>query len=548
MGNLKKSRLLCTANYSALFYKQSVADALRAMFFLGSALASVLMQGERAHAQTANDLQTLNGLNPALLSNQGTLDAASGQNNNTPLSGQQNNGAQNQTGNQGLNQGQNQAVNNQDTASQNANNQDVNSPLAGRVGAGALTTPTAGAVRALPEVFEPTVQQSIARELTAQGGGLRTSDTTPFEPLGITAGKYILRPSVDVTTGYSSNSTNDVTGSGSTFLSVNPALNIESNFARHALGLQAEGSLSRFASGDDDSDIEAAINATGRFDIDDDRSVTGAVEFVAGEDDLTGVSDDPLETTTTASLQLDHALRQLDTRSQVRFSRNSNDSFTDAAGIEQDQDDLDSSLVGVNFRGTVQTSESIQPFVEVDASREIFDEDVDDLGNERNVTDLRGLVGVEIDRGEKLTGEIAVGFEQALVDGDGIEDFSAFVAEFNLDWSPQQLTTITLNGATTLDAFPSVATPGDTTYTFNLSAARDVRENLTATASGGLVFQVDGADLGTDTTVTAGVGLDYQLRRNFVLSLNYNHVQQFTADGTADFDGNTISLGLRAER
>ncbi|MEP6355458.1 MAG: outer membrane beta-barrel protein [Hyphomicrobiales bacterium] len=540
MAALKDIRLFGASSCYALLHRQRAAMPLRAIMFFGVTMIATIHHGDFAHGQAAGDLPPLNGLNPALLSNRGTLGGVADQNAGTLFGQNATNNAQAQTGAQ--------AGNNQNTPGQNGNNQAADNPLAGRVGAGAVAGATAGSVRALPEIFEVTEQQRSPREPTIQGGGGRTADTAPFEPLGVRVGKYILRPALEVDTGYTTNSTNDVTGSSSAFVSIRPELNIESDLARHALGLQVDAGLDRFASGDDSSDLEVTINATGRFDVDEDTSITGTLNFVAAEDDLTGVSDDPLETTTTASLQLDHALRQIDTRSQVRVSRNSNGSFVDAAGVTDDQEDLNSVLFGANLRGTLRSGGAFEPFVEADVSREIFDEDVDDLGNGRNVTELRGIVGVEIDRGEKLTGDIGLGFAQALVDGDGIEDFGAFVAEFNLNWSPQRLTTVTFNGATTLDAFPSIATPGDTTYTFNLNASRDIRDNLTATAGSGLLFQVDGASRDTDTTFTAGLGLEYQLGRNFGVALNYNYAQQFTADGGADFTSNTFTLGLRAER
>ena len=196
----------------------------------------------------------------------------------------------------------------------------------------------------------------------------------------------------------------------------------------------------------------------------------------------------------------------------------------------------------------MRSGSAIEPFVEVDASQEFFDESTDEFGNGRNVTGLRGLIGVEIDRGEKLSGEFAIGFGQSFVGDEGIEDFGAILAEFNLIWSPERLTTVTLNGTTDLDAFPSIATPGDTTYDFDIDIARTIRDNLTATAGAGIILQVDGADLGVDTTVEARVGLEYDLGRNVGLALNYDFARQFTEGGVADFTANTISLGLRAER
>jgi len=333
-------------------------DALARLCVFILAFSGPLFEGGAAYGQTAGNRPSLNGLNPALLSGQGSLGT-----NDLQLPGPETDIIVDES-----------TLGEQDDSTPNgrAFEDDAQaSGVAGRVGAARLRTPTAGSVRVLPEVFEVSEQQNRQRVLTSQGSGLQTSSATPFDPLGVRVGQFIFRPSIEVDTGYTSNSTNDVTGSGSTFVSINPQLAVESDFSRHAIGLQLQGGLDRFASGDDTSDLEVIVNGTGRIDVDNDTSVTGAVDFVAQEDDLTGVADDPLETTTTLSVQLDHALKEIDTRSQVRFSRNVNGSFIDAGGIEQDQDDLNSSLIGANFRTTLRTGASLQPFIEADVSREI---------------------------------------------------------------------------------------------------------------------------------------------------------------------------------
>lgn len=507
-------------------------------FALPMMTAGVLMflsNSVAVHAQTTTGGASLNGLNPQLISP--NLPVSPSNNQITLPAGAQANPAGAQTGATGQ------------TANTGPQGQ---SPLPGQQGQGIagqgiipLPRPGSSVVSVPPQADN---QQAVVGLRTTQGVGGRTSDLTPFEPLGVRVRKFILRPSIEVVGGYSSNSTEDVSGTGSAFVNVDGEINLESDFARHAINAQVGGGISRFASGSDASDFDIRISASGRFDIDDDTALTPQIAIIVQEDDLTGVADDPLETTATASLQFDHVIGAVDTSSQVRLSRNINGDFTDAAGIEQNQDDLNSNLFGVNTRFTFRRGGVINPFVEADISREVFDEETDVLGNNRNVTGLRGLVGVEIDRGDKFNGDVAFGFGQNFVGDDGIEDFGAFLAEFTLNWSPRRSTTITLNGQTTLDAFPSIATPGDTTYNFNLAVSRDVRENLTATAGAGLIFQVDGGDLGTDTTIEASLGLEYGLTRNLALGLVYDFARQLTADGGADFTANTISLGLRAER
>ena len=510
-----------------------------------TALIVSISANQSAYGQSA----TFGGLNPALIAPQGSTGvAASSVNGNTQ--------SQNTVTNQG--QADNSRIQgfglNQDRQANQAAAQQ--SQIDGQQQAAqtnaAIFFPATGVAATSQGAVGPVAPQggdqaTVGSVVAQQGGGI-TADQTPFDPLGIRAGRFILRPSLQSSVGYTSNSIQDVGGSGSAFFSNQAALAIETDLARHAAGLQIDTNVDLFESGEDTLDLDVNINGNVRYDIDNDTSVTGLLSVNIGEDDLNGIADDPLEGTVIGTLQLDHQLRQFDTRTQLRGSRNINGSFTDGAGNRVSQDDQNSYLVGFNFRGTLRQGGILSPFVEGDVSREFFDEGPGGVGDGPDVTGFRGVIGTEIARGDKLNGEISVGFGQNNADTAGIDDFGGIIAEANLVWSPQRLTTITYNATTAFDAFPSVATPCDTTYNFTVLGARQVKENLEASVGGGVLVQVDGGDGGTDVTYSANAGVAYSFNRNVALTLDYNFSREFSADGLGDFTSNSVALGLRLER
>ena len=514
-----------------------------------TALIVSISANQSAYSQSA----TIGGLNPALLGTQGTAGTATG-----TTAGSVNATAQSQ--NTVTNQGQadNSRVQgfglNQDRQANEAAAQQ--SQLGGQQQAaqnGANTFfPGTGVAAtsqgAVAPVAPQGVDQATVGSVVAQQGGGITADPTPFDPIGIRAGRFILRPSLQTAVGYTSNSIQDAGGAGSAFVSTQAALAIETDLARHAAGLQIDADVDRFDNGEDTLDIDININGNVRYDIDNDTSVTGLLAVNIGEDDLLSIADDPLEGTVIGTLQLDHRLRQFDTRTQLRGSRNINGSFTDGAGAEISQDDQNSYLVGLNFRGTLRRGGTFSPFVESDVSREFFDEGPGGVGAGPNVTSFRGIIGTEIARGDKLNGEISVGFGENFVDTPGIDDFGGFIAQANLVWSSQRLSTVTFNATTFFDAFPSAVTPGDTTYNFTVLGTRQVRENLEANVGGGVLIQVDGGDAGTDITYSANAGLAYAVNRNLALTLDYNFATEVSESGLGDFTSNSIALGLRLER
>ncbi len=531
-----------------LKFAQTIVWRIR-LLCASTALLSGAFVNHAAYSQST----TFDGLNPALLGTQGTIGTApSSVNSSLNGLGQNQNPIipQAQTDNSRIpGFGLNQDREANEAASQQA--QAGGQSQAGQVGAN-TPLPATGAATAAQGAVGPVAPQGIDQAIvgsvvTQQGGGI-TADQTPFDPLGIRAGRFILRPSLESTVGYTSNSIQDTGGTGSTFVSSLAALAVETDLARHAAGLQIDANVVRFNSGEDTLDLDFNITGNVRYDISNDTSVTGLLAINIGEDDLTGVADDPLEGTVTGTIQLDHQLRQIDTRTQLRGSRNINGDFTDGAGATISQEDQNSYLVGLNFRGTLRQGGAFSPFVEGDASLEFFDEGPGGVGPAPTVTGLRGVVGVEIERGEKLTGEVSIGYGQNSIDIAGIDDFGGIFAEANLVWSPQRLTTVTFNGTTTFDVFPSVVTPGDTTYNFTVLGARQIKENLEATAGAGVLLQVDGGGGGTDVTYLANAGIAYSFNRNVAMTLDYNFAREFSSGGFGDFTSNSVALGLRLER
>jgi hypothetical protein len=69
-----------------------------------------------------------------------------------------------------------------------------------------------------------------------------------FEPVGVRVGSFLLKPSIEITRGYNSNPAHTPTGKPSAFTLVEPALKVQSEWARHELRAELRGSLSRYDS------------------------------------------------------------------------------------------------------------------------------------------------------------------------------------------------------------------------------------------------------------------------------------------------------------
>ena len=78
--------------------------------------------------------------------------------------------------------------------------------------------------------------------LRRRGQSRSSRQIDPYEPLGIRAGAFILRPAIDLSTGYDSNPGRDSTPKGSPFYIVAPELQATSDWQRHEFRAKIRGS------------------------------------------------------------------------------------------------------------------------------------------------------------------------------------------------------------------------------------------------------------------------------------------------------------------
>ena len=89
-----------------------------------------------------------------------------------------------------------------------------------------------------------------------------------YDPLGVRLGRYILDPTIDVLGAYDSNIFATPSHTSSDFVTtITPALNLQSDWSRHALGIKAQGEIRQFAVHTTEDVNNVSVLANGRYDI-----------------------------------------------------------------------------------------------------------------------------------------------------------------------------------------------------------------------------------------------------------------------------------------
>ena len=394
--------------------------------------------------------------------------------------------------------------------------------------------------------------------VTPVEGGATTPDTDPYAPLGIRLGVFDLFPTLEQNIGYSSNADAAQNGSGSGFGETTAGLQVRSNWLRHSFQAEFGATYQRFFNGDADALPTANANATLRLDVGQEYAFTlrggysFATENVTSTNLTTGgtatINDRPAIQGFTSSAEFEK------NQGNLRFSlRGSLDkTLYDDAGLSDGttllQGDRNNLLATVTGRISFEASPTITPFIEGSVGRRIYDIKTDSNGNQRDskIYALRG--GMELDFGEKLTGQVAIGYTAEQFKDANINTLGALTFDGSLAWSPVRLTTVTTTASTTLAPSANIDDNGSVIYSGSVGISRQVRPQLTLDAN--LIGTIQDYDTTgrRDKTIGVNAGYTYWFNRFVAATGRVGYEKIDSSDAGSTYDVGTIRFGLRFQR
>ncbi len=218
------------------------------------------------------------------------------------------------------------------------------------------------------------------------------------------------------------------------------------------------------------------------------------------------------------------------------------------AGGTLSQRDRNSNLGTFVLRGGYEISPALSPFVEVEAGRRIYDEDLDSSGYERSTTRLGARAGLALDLGEKLSGELAAGWIEEKFDDGRLAAISAATVDASLAWSPLRGTLVNLNGSTTVEGATTAGESGSVLYSAGIAVERQLLDNLTGTVGLGAAYRdyvgLDGHDL---TWRQCRPGL-VTFNRYAGLTGRARHESQTSSIAGRGYDAQSVFLGVKFQR
>lgn len=382
----------------------------------------------------------------------------------------------------------------------------------------------------------------------------RTSDESPYSPLGLRLGTFTVMPSVESGLTWTSNANSTPVPEGALLSETTLRLNAISDWSQHSATFNAFGTVRESISGAALDEKSAGFDAALRLDLGHDYRAIASLGYLTAPESasspvsLVGTIDRPIRQTLLGSLGLEKDLGRLRFAVTGRAER---DWYGDAdlsTGGTISQEDRDSTLGTLVLRGGYELSPALSPFAEVEVGRRNYVLETDSNGFERSTNRFGARAGVALDISEKVVGEISAGWIEERFDDPRLAPISGPTVDADLAWSPIRGTIVGLSAATTVEAATAVDESGSLLYAARLDLQREMHANLTANVAFGAAYRdYTGLD-GHDVMLSAEAGMTYWLNRYVGVTTRARHERQTSTIVGRDYETNSIFLGMRLQR
>lgn len=370
-------------------------------------------------------------------------------------------------------------------------------------------------------------------------------EQSPYDPLGVRAGAFLLHPTIDVDFGYSDNPGQQPGKvKGATFATVAPALAFESEWTRHELRGSIAGEYTRYFGAQDPNRPGLDALLAGRVDVSRDTALETELRLSL---DTERIGDDgvPADATTrplTVTYGSSAGIVQRFGRTAVALR-----GIFDANEYQEVEGTVsrDYQTYGAALRGSYELSPAVQPFVQVRGDWRQHD---DPLAKDRDSSGGAVTAGAVLDLTGTIKGEASLGYGARNYEGAGLDSIAGILGSASLVWTPTALTTVTLTAGTSFDETSTEGASGYVTRTAAVEVAHALRRNVVAMAS--LAFERNDYDgiYRVEDTLDAGVGIEYRLSRTMAVRGKYAYERLASTVPGADYTANSVMVGLRLQR
>ncbi|AUX77872.1 outer membrane beta-barrel protein [Sinorhizobium fredii] len=420
----------------------------------------------------------------------------------------------------------------------------------------AATDPqTTGAVASsdLPPALDEDFNRLNRREETTDGLRMRIDPEAGQAP-GIRIGSFVLKPALSETFNHERQK-NGSASQSRTFLETGLKGTLTSDWARHQLSVIGEGVLQDNISGEGEEEPRADVDAELRLDLSDETTAKLSAGYSFEREDandpnaIANAVEQSAVNTYRLGAAVERDLGLVRGSLGLDFERQTYGDVELDNGTTLSQEDRNRNTGTLTGRLGYELSPALIPFLEASVGKSIYDLRRDTLGFERSYMSYAGRAGMEVDLGEKLNGELALGYETFRLDDDRLGDLGGLSVDGRVNWSPKRGTDVLFGLLTYLDPSTTAGNPGSINYELTNIITHQLRSSLVATLSNSLTLRDFPSDAAASDEATwrTGAGLTWDMSRYLALTGDVSY-ERTNRDIGPSSDTTRVGVGLTLRR
>ena len=415
-----------------------------------------------------------------------------------------------------------------------------------------------------------------------------------FDARGVRLGSFMLYPTLALGVSYDDNVFNLPDSAGANVqedfaFTVNPALNLRSNWSRHAFNIMAESVSFFYQDLDDEDHTDWGVKGDARFDITGSTNFAVDAHYKAASEDRS-ISQDVITSlfergdldTWGVGASINHRANRFRGSIGVRYDDYDYEDVTRltantvAVGANAfcptgllvgqfltcNEDDRDFNQVEVSAKVGYEVSPGYALFIRGRYDERDYDSanpsfaggELDDANRNKDSEAYSVEGGVDFELTRLLTGEVFVGYTNREYDAHptvpalSFADTDAFTWGVDLNWYPTMMTTVSFDASRKIeesnDSTLASSTSGIISDRYGVRVDHELLRNLVIYGKIGFGSDEFEATTREDDLFIGGLGAVFLINNNLHLSASYDYVDRDSNNALLDMTDNAFRLSL----
>lgn len=375
----------------------------------------------------------------------------------------------------------------------------------------------------------------------------------PYQPLGIRAGAFILRPAIDVTGGYDSNPRRNTRPEGSPLYVIAPELQVKSDWERHEFRANLRGNYTGYTelpslnNPSFESILDGRIDVTRQTRVELQSRFQVATDTPGSPNFQADVAKPTLYTNVGGTAALFHRFNRVEIGGKAIIDRTRYEDSELTDGMTVNNKDRDFAAYGLELRGSYELTPGVKPFIAVTGDKRVYDLSVDAGGVNRDSRGLTPRLGTTFELSRQLTGDVSVGYLQRTYDDPQLQDLSGIVADASLIWTASALTKATFTAKSSVYESTDPDVSGVLTRDFGVQVDHAFRHWLIGMLKFGYGLDDYVGTSRVDQRLFVAAGLTYRMNRNVQWKGEIRREQRNSNVQGEDYTANIFLLGVRLQ-